>query len=72
MAARQFQEPGADHLRREIVAGNADGFPGGANRIHQDLHNFIKLFLIDLGILNKNVIVDVFQNFLHNQRVIAG
>ena len=61
MAACQFQKPGADHLRREIIAGNADGFAGGTDRIHQDLHNLVQLLLVDLGVLNENVIVDVFQ-----------
>lgn len=60
VAACQFQKPGANYLCREIVAGNADGFPGGANRIHQDLHDLVQLFLVDLWILNENIIVDVF------------
>ena len=33
MGTVQLQEPGLDHLRWEIVAGDADGFPGGTDRI---------------------------------------
>ena len=64
MGTVQFQEPGLDHLRRKIVAGNADGFPGGTDRIQNDFHDFVQLLPVYLGIVRKNVIVDILQNDL--------
>ena len=60
----QLQEPGLDYLRREVVAGNADRFPGSANCIKDDLRDLVQLFTIHLRIGRKNLLVNVLQNDL--------
>ena len=64
MGTVQLQEPGLDYLRRKIVAGNADGFPGGTDRVQNDLHDLVQLLPVYPGIVRQNVIVDILQNDL--------
>ena len=49
MGTVQFQEPGLDHLHREIIAGNADSFSGGTDRVQNDFHDFVQLLPVNLG-----------------------
>ena len=64
MGSVQLQEPGFDNLRREVIAGNADRFPGSANCIKDDLRDLVQLFTIHLRISRKNLLVDILQNDL--------
>ena len=64
MGTVQFQESGFDHLCRKIITGNADGFPGGADRVQNDLHDLVQLLPVYPGIVRQDLIVDVLQNDL--------
>jgi len=62
--AVQLQEPAPDHLRRLVVAGNAHGLFCGADRIHDQLQNFLNDLLVIRQVQQQNVIADILHDKL--------
>ena len=64
MGTVQFHKAGFYHLRRIIVSGNTDGLSCGTDRVHDQLHQFVKPLSVDLVILDQMAVLDIFQDDL--------
>ena len=59
MAAVEFQQLGLYQLGGVVVTGNTDCLAGRADGFHQQFHDAVQFLLVDLGVVQKMVVLDI-------------